>query len=88
MQIERMQKMYDVPARYREGKEGIMGDQMIDMSKYAKIGAVIDVLGTYAVGANYKENKQLHEFFKSTIQSLPLDDFKLLDISLQVEPPQ
>ena len=60
----------------------------IDMTKYAKIGAIIDVLGVYAAGGNFKEHKQLHEFFKTTIQQMPLDDFNLLELSLKAEPPQ
>ncbi|BFU23106.1 RasGEF domain containing protein [Entamoeba histolytica HM-1:IMSS-B] len=92
-QIERMQKMYDKKKREKNISSTNLNENnepeyMIDLSKYARIGAVIDVLGTYSVGSNYKENKQMNEFFKSALQKLPLDDFSLLDLSLKVEPPQ
>ena len=99
-QVQRMQDFYDVKRDLRPISLTLSssfnfkdsGDKdvkcNIDLSKYAKIGAVIDVLGVYAAGANFKEHKQLHEYFKTTIQHLPLDDFNLLDLSLKVEPPQ
>ena len=103
-QMQRMQDLYDQKKLQQQGHQRGKSSvhyqvtmnakdlhaihQMIDLSKYAKIGAIIDVLGVYATGGKEIVHKQIHEFFKSTIQTMPLDDFNLLDLSLEVEPPQ
>ncbi|KAL7722109.1 hypothetical protein QTN25_000870 [Entamoeba marina] len=75
-QIERMQTAYDLPKHEKPNtssnelksiKKKSKHTYMIDLSRYAKIGAVIDVLGTYAMGTQYKENKEMQEYFRTTI---------------------
>ncbi|ELP85286.1 hypothetical protein EIN_084980 [Entamoeba invadens IP1] len=83
-QLERMDGMYKGVGE----KESNKRDTMINLGRYTRIGAVIDVLGTYAAGNGYKENKSLIEFFTGEIYTLPLDDANLLDFSLRAEPPK
>ena len=92
-----MMQFYDRPRHYRtssvmtpHGKDTAKTTQsdMVDLGRYAQIGAVIDVLGTYALGVPTREVKEYQEFFLSSLRLLPLDDFSLLEASLRVEPPQ
>ncbi|KAL7713879.1 hypothetical protein QTN25_008610 [Entamoeba marina] len=75
-----------LPIEFCNDIETINPPPMLDLFKYTKIGAIIDVIETFANSPyRYGENKELLNFLTQKIWELPSSDIDLLSISLTSE---
>ena len=89
MQALYMREPFPLPKEFRRTPEEQRSPpMMVDLFKYTKIGAIIDVLEMFANSPyRFGENKPLRAFLQEALWRMPLGDCDLLWTSLCSEPP-